>query len=253
MSNYVFTGKLIPELGNIRFNIFIPLHMHAVDAGLQFNIIISIFNSQISATVKDVNGSFDLQFLRNYVRDVIRVFVDTLNYIYGCGYDIQITTVIDVNTGQQTVFGAGIPELFEAQSERPLAIEKVCSLAQNSPLLCRALANLREAIRQPNDTGFFCYRAVESIRQYFYEPQNGKKDKPSWERLRSSLRVDKSWIDALTEFHEANNQRHGKTPYMSGEKRVSAMQYAWKVVDRFCIYLDNGAVQLEEIEELRLN
>lgn len=113
---------------------------------------------------------------------------------------------------------------------------------------------MREAIRQPNDTGFFCYRAIESIRQHFYEPQDGKKDGPSWERLRSSLRIDRSWIGALTESYEASNQRHGKTPYMSGENRVSAMQHTWKAVDRFCLYLDNGAVQLaEEIEELRLN
>lgn len=221
---------------------------------LQSDIIISICNSQISATVKSLNGSSDLQLLRNYVRDAIRIFVDTLNYIHGCGYDIQITTVIDVNTGHNTVFGVGIPELCEAQNERPLAFEKVWLLAQDLPPLRRALADLKEAARQPNDTGFFCYRVVESIRQHFYESQDGKEGKPSWERLRSSLRINKSWIDALPKYYEANNQRHGKTPYMAGENRVSAMQLAWKVVDRFCIYLDNGAVQLgEEIEELRLN
>ncbi|MBD1881456.1 hypothetical protein NC997_14080 [Trichocoleus sp. DQ-A2] len=135
-----------------------------------------------------------------------------------------------------------------------MAFEKVWLLARDSQPLRRALANLREAIREPNDTGFFCFRAIESIRQHFYEPQDRDTDKPSWERLRNSLRIDRSWIDALTKSYEAGNQRHGKSPYMSGENRVSAMLHTWKVVDRFCLYLDNGAVQLaEEIEELRLN
>lgn len=69
-----------------------------------------------------------------------------MNYIHGCGYDVEITTLIDVNTGQQVVFGAGIPELFEAQSERPLESKKVSSLALESQPLRRALADLREAI-----------------------------------------------------------------------------------------------------------
>lgn len=77
------------------------------------------------------------------MRYTIRIFVvDTLNYIHGCGYDIQINTVTDVNTGQQVVFGVGIPELFEAQSERSLAFEKVWLLARDSqPLRDRSLSN----------------------------------------------------------------------------------------------------------------
>lgn len=254
MSNYVFTGRLVPDLCDINLAVPVLLQMHAVDAGFECDVIISICNSQVSATIKNFSGNFDLLSLRNYVRDAIRTFVDTLNYIHGCEYDIEITTVVELNTGQSVVFNAGIPELFEVQSERPLAFDKVWLLARDSQPLRNSLANLREAIRQPNDTGFFCFRAIESIRQHFYEPEDRDKDKPSWERLRNSLRIDRSWIDALTQSYEAGNQRHGKYPYMSGENRVSAMLHTWKVVDRFCIYLDNGAVQLaEEIEELRLN
>lgn len=73
MSNYVFTGKLIPDLGDVSFHTPTPMTMHSVDAGLQFDIIISICNSQISATVKALNESSDLQLLRNYVRDTIRI------------------------------------------------------------------------------------------------------------------------------------------------------------------------------------
>jgi hypothetical protein len=62
--------------------------------------------------------------------------------------------------------------------------------------------------------------------------------------LRYALRVDKSWVDHVRRFGDP--QRHGATPYMSGEDRVSAMQHAWRVVDRYCVYAHEGFVPLPE-------
>lgn len=247
MSTYVFSGELSPKHGvSPDFSLSTPpMLIKAGDAALCFEVTVSISRSQVSAKVKNLDGNADLLTLRNYVRDAVMSAVDMLNYLWGQGNDVEITSVVKPN-GERIDFNAGIQELHEAQFERPLTLEQLWQVVLKSQNLRRALENLREAIRSSGNTGFFCYRAVESIRQHFWKEEDGKESKKSWERLRKTLCIDKNWIDALKLF--ADEQRHGRVPYMSEEDRVSAMQHAWKVVDRFCVYLHRGSSQLPEGE-----
>jgi len=217
----------------------------AVGTPLSFKANLSIRGSQVSVVVQSENVNNDLASLRNYVRQCVRSAVDMLNYIWGQGFDVQLTSVVNLN-GEHIVFNVEIPELSTAQAERPLTVEQLWKLVCESQYLRRALGDLRESVQQSEDTGFFCFRAVESIRQYFWQEKDGENKKPSWERLRNELRIDKSWIDALKPF--ADKQRHGSTDFMSAQDRTSAMQHAWKVVDRFCVYLYRGSVTLPENE-----
>lgn len=247
MSTYVFSGKLSPEHGvPPGFSLSTPpMLMKASDAALSFEADISICGCQVEVVAKNIDENDDLLTLKNYVRDAVMLAVDMLNYLWGQGNDVEITSVVKPN-GERVYFNPGIQELYEAQLERPLMLEQLWQVVLKSQNLSRALENLREAIRSSRDTGFFCYRAVESIRQHFWKEEDGKESKKSWERLRRTLCIDKSWIDALKPF--ADDQRHGRLPYMSAEDRVSAMQHAWKVVDRFCVYLHRGSSQLPEGE-----
>lgn len=255
MNTYLFKGLVLPEHAiDCDLSIETALAMKVMDAGFNFEASLSIQGAQVLVEVKNVDGDPGMDELQNYVRDgIVRPAIDALNYLWGRGYDVSITSVV-MPTGKEISFGVGIQELWEARDERPLTFEnfeRLWAVLLQSPELRRALGNLREAIRLSEDTGFFCYRAVESLRHHFYRKtdtkSNGKVDtEPSWKRLREALRIDRSWIDALKPF--ADEQRHGKLPYMSGLDRVSAMQYTWKVVDRFCIYADRGFIQLPESE-----
>jgi hypothetical protein len=171
--------------------------------------------------------------------------VDAYGYLTGRGYDVEITSAIN-NEGVQTVFGVDVPELEKTASERPVEFhELVTELIHKSQHLGNALADLRESIRSPIDTGLFCYRAVESIRQQFVQPGESKDNK-SWERLRQALAVEESFIKSIKLF--ADDPRHGKTPYISGPERVDCMKRAWVIVDRFCLYLQRGAKDLDAAE-----
>lgn len=249
MSTYIFFGTIRPEHAvpsNLSFSIP-PLQFGAKDLAVSFEVTASICGSQIAIEVKNVDGNIDLLDLRNCVReDVAMPTVDALNYLWGQGYDVDISSVVELG-GRHIVFGVGIPELWEAQAERPLPLDELWKLVfRPSQHLRLALGNLREAVRMANDTGFFCYRAVESIRQSFKKEEDGKDKKQSWKRLKEELLIDESWIKVLTPF--SDEQRHGGIVPMSGEDRVSAMQHAWKVVDRFCIYLHRGSMPLSKNE-----
>ncbi len=175
----------------------------------------------------------------------LAVALNSYGYLSGRGYDVEITSVVDPN-GQQTVFGVGIRELEKTKDDRPLSFEELLSVMSKSPHLHRALGDLREAIRSPFDTGLFCYRAIECVRQHFKEDKDGDNNSPSWECLRQNLRIERSWIQPLENL--SKEQRHGSSPYMSESERVRLMQHAWKVVDRFCVYIRRNFQPLPDSE-----
>lgn len=247
MVTYFFSGRVIPERAAVTVS---PSKFRASvrEAALDFEAEISIGVSQVSVVVQTAKEVKDLPTLRNYVEQLVRTEVDAFGYLEGRGYDVEITSVTSADGQPLVVFGVEIRELQESKSERPVSFEELWKLlwdAKAAPLR-RALGDLREAIRAPLDTGFFCYRAVESLRQGFVEPEDGDSKGASWERLRNALCIDRSWIDELQKF--GNPQRHGATPYMSGEERLLAMRLAWKVVDRLVEYVKRDFQPLSQRE-----
>ena len=110
-----------------------------------------------------------------------------------------------------------------------------------------ALGDLREAIRSPNLTAFFCYRAIESLRQCYLDPDKRDDEaerRNSWQLMRNELRVDRSWINQIQEA--STLERHGILQAMSGEQRVNLMLHTWKVVDRFILSAKNQFQPLSE-------
>lgn len=245
MSTYIFSGKIMPERANVSVST-LSIKVLAEEAGINVDAIVSINASQVSIVIETTDKNADLPTLKNYVEYLVRTVVDAYGYLSGRGYDVEITSVVDPD-GKHTVFGVGIPELEEAQNERPLHFPELLKVMGRSQHLHRALGDLREAIRSPWDTGFFCYRAVECIRQSFVEKEDGNDKDPSWEGLRNALRIDRSWLEKYTR-ESADAQRHGSTRYMSEEDRVLAMKHAWKVIDRFCVYAHRGFIPLSESE-----
>jgi len=238
---YTFIGRVLPE--RAYFGISQPLQIENVhdEAGLSFTTKLSIDVAQISAEVLINKGSTDIFTLKNIVEGTIRAIVDAFGYISGRGYDIEIISAIDENA-KQTVFGVGVPALEASQKQRPLDFGSVLRNFANSQFLIPALADLRESIRSAH-SGFYCYRAIECVRQHFYQPQDGDDAKKSWKRLREALQIERSWIDVIGEY--AKPQRHGKGKFIPDTERAKILQNTWKVIDRFCIYLEKGSQPLD--------
>ena len=145
--------------------------------------------------------------------------------------------MVDSN-GELRVFGVGFSSLTDAVGERPLELEKLSKVTEKSPEFRAAIADLREAIRMPDDTAFFCYRAIERIRLAFATPGDGNDKNQSWERLHGALGTEPGQVDDLKEFSKefATPQRHGEITPMSWDDRLDAMKKAWKIIDQFTVY-----------------
>lgn len=207
---------------------------------------LSIQASQVSVVVRLVEGNPpDLLTLKNTVEDIVRTASDALGYVTGRGYDIEITSVSS-DSGDHQAFGIESGAIAASAGERPVDPAAALELALTSNHLSRALEELREAIRSPARTAAHCFSAIEALRQSFAEASD-ESTSPSWLRLRESLRVERGYIAKLEEAAQA--QRHGDIRFMSDKERADAMLRAWRIVDRFCIYLREGKVETDNLSD----
>ena len=82
--------------------------------------------------------------------------------------------------------------------------------------------------------------------QGFKEPQGEGDEKKAWELMRTVLQVDERSLRGLAE--DAKAHRHGFHPTVTGSQRLSAMQFAWRIVDRFVLFIAQGINPLSRTE-----
>jgi hypothetical protein len=236
---YTFFGKIHPE----RYNVSIPgveMKMRFPENGIEGVLRCYIEMSQVSATFQCDEPVANVHTLKNYVEDAIRVALDALGYVLGYGYDLEVTQMTDSEGSRPVVFGVGIPAVKNSAETAGISLDNVIELQRDyrGEQLQRCLSDLREAVRSPKDTGFFCYRAVEALRQFFVCEKGAKDDKSSWEMLRSDLDVVKSDIDKIRDV--AKPVRHGGGVLMTDEQRAEIFTLTWDIVNKFILYGLNG-------------
>ncbi len=177
----------------------------------------------------------DIPTLRNQIATVCKSIYDAATFLTGHAITVELLSLTEVETNRFWTFGDWVPELSESAHERPLPTEGFINLAISNVHLRSALADLNQAITSPNDTGFYCYRAIETLMQEFKQPGEIESRK-SWPRFREALQVTQDWIKPLTDKSTSN--RHGELGAISGKERVFLMKRSWILVYRFvCLKL----------------
>jgi hypothetical protein len=165
MKQMAVYGRVLPERANVNLNPGpIPLICEATETCPAFKLFVSIQLSQITVVGNWPNEHMNLRTFRNQVDSTLRLILDSLGFTNRCGYDLELTSAVEVETGVQTVFG--VDEPFEISPDLPQFASIFLAPGKVLPLRL-ALGDLREAIRDPQQTAFFAYRAIESVRQHF--------------------------------------------------------------------------------------
>jgi hypothetical protein len=246
---YTFFGKVFPERTCVSIS-GLRAWITSEDNEISGELLLYISLSQVIAIFscdKKVQNYFSL---KNYVEDSIRVPLDAFGYTNACGYDIEITAMIDSDGNPPTIFGVGIPAIEKAAQDAGITFQKIMEIFNNvkGKHLKLCLADLREAIRWPENTGFFCYRAIESLRQYFVHENGVEDDRSSWEMLRAELDVDRSHIELIKKY--ADDPRHGKGVFISDTDRAKMFKLTWDMVNRFIAYANAGYKRPERQQKL---
>ena len=236
---YIFFGKVYPERANVSIS---ELHglVRSKDGKISGSYRYSISVSQVSAIFISDNKLENIYTLKNEVEDMIRVALDALGYTLACGYDLEIVQMINSLGSPPIIFGVGIPVVEHSATNANIRFDTIIGLYSDAKgkYLQLCLANLREAIRAPKDTGFFCYRGIESLRQFFLNEKMAKDDKSSWDLLREELKMNRSDIDKIKEF--ADPIRHGATFAINDEERATLFKLTWNIVNSFIKYAAAG-------------
>lgn len=236
---YTFFGKVHPERCNVSIT---EVRAKVGSPGDEINGELRYYISlcQVTAIFICEKPVPNVYTLKNYVEDAIRIALDALGYTLACGYDLEVTEMIDSLGNRPIVFGVGIPAIEKAASDAGVSFECIMEVFKDvrGGYLQRCLADLREAIRAPKDTGFFCYRAIESLRQFFFREKGAQDDRSSWEMLRSELGVDRADIDAIKKLSDP--VRHGDSVAIGDDQRAKTFVLTWGIVNKFVKYANAG-------------
>lgn len=238
MKAYIFTGKVIPEravldITEVQFKI---LSSEDVPHG---DLFVEVIKSQISARFLASAEVKNIFTLRNTIEDAVRMLLDVAGYFSGYGYDMEIVYLILPESSQKYVFGIDIPALAGVCEKLGITHSDIFAAVakRDGGHLRHALADVREAIKSPRDTGFFCYRAIESLKNCC-ALRNGvhPEDNAAWELFRETYSIAKHLIMEIKMF--ADEARHGNHPLskpMGDKKRADIFKIAWDVINAYIL------------------
>jgi hypothetical protein len=235
MKKLFFSGIIHPErlgltIGTIEQDL-------GSDGKIHGRMKVSISNGQLTAFIEWDNESEDVFTLRNIVQATVEPVVNIASFLKGYAFNVDVVRVFDEGLNQSLVFNNEIPALVERNQKRELTEVKFIY-----PLCCgpdglylrRCLNDLNLAIKHPDDTGFYCYRALESLKQFFGELSGEKDDRKQWKAMADAL-GGKEEDTKLTRDH-ALPARHGVPNPITDEERREIFLHTWTIVERFIDY-----------------
>ena len=234
MDPYLFTGVVLPERAQLTIQFGLAFEHIGSDVKGVANV--SIINNQIAVWVA-TEHEWDIFDLRNVVRNIVRNDLAIIGFLKGYAYDIELTRVTNQSRKVDYVFGIDIPCI----AERGKSIDLKAVLGQlrdktigpNGVFLHRCFRDLVSAMKDADDTGFHCYRAIESLRHHCAALRgiSGEDKARQWEAFREVSGSTEGELRYIKET--ADPVRHGHPGSMTGAEREQLFLRTWKVVDDY--------------------
>ena len=234
METYQFEGVVLPERAQI--SIQKSLQFTHVTSGATGIANISIILNQVAVWV-DSEIEWEIFDLKNVVKNLLQTELAIVGYLEGYAYDLEIKRVTNRHLGIDYVFGIDIPCI----GERNRSIDKAAKISLISQklsgpegiLLHRCFNDLAMAMKNAEDTGFYCYRAIESLRQHCALKFNlpSKEKGKQWQKLKEVAQCDEDVILKIKSV--ADSVRHGGTASLTSDDRNNLFIMTWDIVDAY--------------------
>ena len=233
------------EVRFISFNIENPPLALSVKTndGRSYSLFLLLNGSRdVSLLVKTSEKVLDT-YLATFINEVRRVssaIYDAAYFTSGIASMLAFTSIVEIETNRSWKITDEVQELSQLIAERNPPIQETVELSMRDDFFRRAIADLKSALLFPSDTGFYCYRAVETTAQSFGSSTD--QSKTPWTELNSALNLNRNFLNPVTKF--SDTQRHGKWATMTAAERAEALKTAWIILYRYSQFSMNGRVAL---------
>lgn len=234
MEPYLFQGVVLPERAQLSLQF--ALGFSHVSSGVPGVAKVSIVLNQVAVWVESEHA-WDIYDLRNVVKNIVQNDLAMIGYVKGYAYDFEVTRVLNQSRGIDYVFGIDIPclarrgESIDLQAELEKLRDK--ATGQNGLFLHRCFSDLASSMKHADDTGFYCYRAIESLRHHcaaVHGLSAAEKSK-QWEKFREVSGCDEQTIRFVKVA--ADPLRHGHPVGADADDRAKLFMATWEVVDAY--------------------
>jgi hypothetical protein len=208
-------------------------------AGIKGKATVAIYENQVIVDLT-IDNAADQEALRDIVADLVSLIVNGASLKLGVGYEVEIRTFYDVDQRDPAVFGADVKGFSLVQTGQTARVDllSLFTVGGKEPLFRRAIADFKSAIRVPADTGFYCYRAVESLINHVKKTSGISDKKAAISSLESSLKLDSACIQLLREL--GGDVRHGHVSTITAQERVQALRITQEILERFFDHQNSG-------------
>jgi hypothetical protein len=233
MEPYLFYGVVLPERAQLTLQY--AVEFSTAISGVKITVEVSILLNQVAVWVKS-DYEWDIFDLRNTVTYIVQGHLALVGYLKGFVYDLEITRVLNLSRGIDYVYGIDIPCI--AERNQPLDLKASLLRLQEKMVgphgifIHRCLNDLTSAMRNAEDTGFYCYRAIESLRHHcktLYGLSDSKKEQ--WEKLQEVSGCDEATFRAIKTA--ADPLRHGEPSGATDAERITLFTSTWNIVDGY--------------------
>lgn len=234
MQTYLFEGVVLPERAQL--SVQFSVQFTHITSGISGKADVSVVLNQVAVWV-DTEAEWDIFDLRNTIRNLLQNELAVIGYLEGHVYDLEVTRVLNRTLGIDYVFGIDIPCIAERNKSidklERLTLIRQKTTGRDGVLLHRCFNDLAMAMKSPEDTGFYCYRAIESLRQHcilkFSLPPDNKAEQ--WQKLRETAGCDEATIRDIKSA--ADPVRHGDISSITSQDREALFMKTWNIVDGY--------------------
>lgn len=240
MFTYFFWGKVLPERAQLDLNL--NKTFKALNIELEGEVIVSIILNQVLVTVK-VQKEENIFLLKRIVDSLLDAEMSKLAFIRGFNYSAIIDRCLKEDGVEDWVYGIEYP--LEKSVHNLDAINEMLnwmhpmSTGVEGILIERCLNDFRSALTHLDDAPFYCYRAIETLRNHCSEINGISKAPDSraeqWQTFRDAIGITKEEIGYFTQW--ATELRHGHMTYMSGEEESNVMNKTHSIIHSYFDYL----------------
>lgn len=192
----------------------------------------------------DTPDDISLDDIKVEVQEIATAFVDAFAFHVGMELRPELTHAFKEGSEVGTHLYPGRP--IESSYRVPgkpgairlpaNALEELTDAAIHLTHARLALSDLQRALLNHRDSGFYCYRAIESMRQFFLDGDDaGSATSASWKNFREVLQLKES--DIMRVKQAADPRRHGGTHTLTEEEAFFAVAYSRRVFLRFIEYV----------------